>query len=92
MYEIALKIYKNLSQTITSEFDASGSIGKRYYRQDELGTPFCITIDYQTKEDQTVTLRYRDDGRQERLKIYNLKKVLFEKLNLNDSKNSEIII
>ena len=92
LYETALKIYKNLSQTITSEFDSSGSIGKRYYRQDELGTPFCITIDYQTKEDQTVTLRYRDDGRQERLKISNLKKVLFEKLNLNDSKNSEIII
>jgi glycyl-tRNA synthetase len=45
------------------------AIGRRYARQDEAGTPFCITVDGQTREDDTVTLRYRDDMRQERIKV-----------------------
>ena len=47
----------------------SGAIGRRYRRQDEVGTPFCVTVDYQTKEDQTVTLRFRDSMEQVRIKI-----------------------
>ena len=50
-------------------YDETGTIGKRYARQDEVGTPFCITIDYQTLEDNTVTLRNRDTAEQERIKI-----------------------
>ena len=50
-------------------YDETGTIGKRYARQDEVGTPFCITIDYQTLEDKTVTLRNRDTAEQERIKI-----------------------
>lgn len=49
------------------EYDDSGSIGKRYRRQDEIGTPWCITVDYTTKEDQTVTIRHRDSMKQERV-------------------------
>lgn len=55
------------------EFDDNGNIGKRYRRQDEIGTPFCITIDFGTLEDDTVTLRERDTGKQERVKIADLK-------------------
>ncbi len=53
----------------TVEYDESGSIGKRYRRQDEIGTPWCFTVDYQTKEDQSVTVRDRDSMTQERVKI-----------------------
>jgi glycyl-tRNA synthetase len=51
------------------EYDDGGAIGKRYRRQDEIGTPFCLTIDHQSLEDQTVTLRERDSLTQERLPI-----------------------
>ena len=59
-------------------YDEGGSIGKRYARQDEIGTPFCVTIDFDTLGEKpelldTVTLRYRDDGKQERLKISELR-------------------
>ena len=50
-------------------FDASGSIGKRYARQDEIGTPYCITVDYESLRDETVTVRFRNDGKQTRVKI-----------------------
>ncbi len=51
------------------EYDESGSIGKRYRRQDEIGTPFCITVDFDTLEDGAVTIRHRDSMEQERIKI-----------------------
>lgn len=54
---------------IVTTFDDNGNIGKRYRRQDEIGTPFCITIDFDTLEDGTVTLRHRDSGEQERLSV-----------------------
>lgn len=67
-------IGRALTQTLRDadlvvEYDEGGSIGKRYRRQDEIGTPFCFTVDYQTKEDQTVTVRDRDSMSQERVKI-----------------------
>ncbi|HUX38688.1 MAG TPA: His/Gly/Thr/Pro-type tRNA ligase C-terminal domain-containing protein, partial [Rectinemataceae bacterium] len=49
------------------DYDQSGAIGRRYRRQDEIGTPFCVTVDYQTKEDQTVTVRFRDSMEQVRV-------------------------
>lgn len=48
-------------------YDESGSIGRRYARMDEIGTPFCITVDYQTKDDDTVTVRFRDTTEQVRI-------------------------
>ncbi len=53
-------------------FDDNGNIGKRYRRQDEIGTPFCVTIDFQTLEDETVTVRDRDTGEQKRIQIKEL--------------------
>ncbi len=57
-------------------FDDNGNIGKRYRRQDEIGTPFCITIDFDTLEDDTVTVRDRDTGEQKRVAIADLKSAL----------------
>jgi len=66
---LALKIHRDLLEhRIKSFYDEAGSIGKRYRRQDELGTPFCITIDYQSVEDNTVTIRNRDSMDQFRVK------------------------
>jgi len=70
--EKALEVYKMLRPYFTCFYDASDSIGRRYRRQDEIGTPFCITIDYQTLQDNTVTIRERDSMKQERLAIENL--------------------
>jgi glycyl-tRNA synthetase len=55
--------------SVNAFYDEKDAIGRRYARQDEAGTPFCITVDGQTKDDDTVTLRYRDDMRQERIKV-----------------------
>ena len=74
----AREVYALLNRHLTAFYDEGGSIGKRYARQDEAGTPFCLTIDFETlgeKGDElkdTVTLRHRDDGRQERVKISEL--------------------
>jgi glycyl-tRNA synthetase len=67
MPERARKIYEELRRVIPAEFDEGGSIGKRYRRQDEIGTPWGITIDGQTMEDDTVTLRDRDSLEQVRV-------------------------
>ncbi len=68
--EIALQLNRTLlEEGFTSVFDEKGSIGKRYARMDEIGTSFCITIDYDFFDDQTVTIRERDSGKQERLKL-----------------------
>jgi glycyl-tRNA synthetase len=55
-----------------AEYDEGGSIGKRYRRQDEIGTPWCVTVDHQTLEDHTVTVRDRDSLEQERVAIFDL--------------------
>lgn len=65
--EIAKDIQHELKEDFVTDFDQSGTIGKRYRRQDEVGTPFCVTIDYQTKEDDTVTVRFRDSMEQVRV-------------------------
>jgi len=62
------------------DYDDAGSIGKRYRRQDEIGTPFCITYDFDSIEDGCVTVRDRDTMEQERVKIADLKAYLEEKL------------
>ena len=65
--EKARPIYENLAKRFKSFYDESGSIGRRYARMDEIGTPFCITIDHQTLKDNTVTLRERDTSGQKRI-------------------------
>ncbi|MDO4167032.1 MAG: glycine--tRNA ligase [Eubacteriales bacterium] len=70
--EPAMKIYQQLSGTYNCEFDDRGNIGKRYRRQDEIGTPFCITYDFDSEEDGAVTVRDRDTMEQERIKIADL--------------------
>jgi len=67
------EIYDELSKYFMIDIDVSGSIGKRYRRQDEVGTPFCITVDFDTLEDNCVTVRFRDTMEQERIKISELK-------------------
>jgi glycyl-tRNA synthetase len=70
MPEVARKIVDQfLGAGINAKYDAQHSIGKRYARHDEVGTPYCLTVDGQTKNDDTVTIRYRDDRRQERIKV-----------------------
>jgi glycyl-tRNA synthetase len=68
----AVEVFNYLKKRFVCDYDASGSIGKRYSRFDEIGTPFALTIDYQTLEDETITIRYRDDMKQERIKISDL--------------------
>ncbi len=70
MPEVARRIAESFFQEgINSKYDEQHAIGKRYARHDEIGTPYCLTVDAQTLEDETVTIRYRDDRRQERIKI-----------------------
>ena len=76
--EGAEKIYAELSKYYNCEFDDRGNIGKRYRRQDEIGTPFCVTYDFDSVEDGAVTVRDRDTMEQERVKIEDLK-AYFEK-------------
>jgi glycyl-tRNA synthetase len=70
----------DLSKDFACEFDLSGKIGKRYRRQDAIGTPLCVTVDFDTAEDGSVTVRDRDSMEQVRLPISELKSYIAEKL------------
>ena len=74
--EVFVELKKEIRPII---FDDNGNIGKRYRRQDEIGTPFCVTIDFDTLENDTVTVRDRDTGKQERVKISELAEILKNK-------------
>ncbi|MCL2397182.1 MAG: glycine--tRNA ligase [Defluviitaleaceae bacterium] len=78
--EPAQKLFGDLCKNFVCEYDESGSIGKRYRRFDEIGTPFCITVDFETAEDEAVTVRCRDTMEQERVKIADLGQFLADKL------------
>lgn len=78
--EKAGEVYSMLSKSFNVEYDDAGSIGKRYRRQDEIGTPFCITFDFDSLEDNSVTVRDRDTMQQERIAIAELTKYLTEKM------------
>ena len=77
--EGAEKVYAELCRQYNCEFDDRGNIGKRYRRQDEIGTPYCVTYDFESEEDQAVTVRDRDTMEQERVKIADLKAYFEEK-------------
>ncbi len=74
--EIAREIMQSLKLEYNCFYEEKDAIGKRYRRQDALGTPFCITIDHQTLEDKTITIRYRDTMQQERISFEQLKSIL----------------
>ena len=78
--EKAKEVYKKLSKYFMCQYDEAGSIGKRYRRQDEIGTPYCVTIDFDTLEDDTVTLRDRDTMEQIRIKIDDIVPYVQEKI------------
>jgi glycyl-tRNA synthetase len=67
--ELAREVYEDVREAVQAEYDEGGAIGRRYRRQDEIGTPYCVTIDHQTLEDRTATLRDRDSLAQERIPI-----------------------
>jgi glycyl-tRNA synthetase len=72
LVELAKKLYSDLAADYMCEFDDNGNIGKRYRRQDEIGTPFCITVDFESLDDKAVTVRHRDTMKQERVQIKEL--------------------
>ena len=82
LVEKAREVYNMLKPLYMTEFDDSGNIGKRYRRQDEIGTPYCLTIDFDTLADDTVTIRDRDTMKQERIKTDKLSDYLAEKLKI----------
>ena len=76
----AQEVYEKLSKKFMCDYDETGSIGKRYRREDEIGTPYCVTIDFDTLEDESVTIRDRDTMEQVRVKINELEKWIAEKV------------
>ncbi|MBP7400185.1 MAG: glycine--tRNA ligase [Chitinophagales bacterium] len=81
--EKAMEIFNTLKYYHLCQYDEKDSIGKRYRRQDAIGTPYCITVDHQTLEDNTVTIRERDTMQQERISIDEVQKVVSEKVDIN---------
>ncbi|REJ82880.1 MAG: glycine--tRNA ligase [Bacteroidetes bacterium] len=80
--EKAREIMDRLKFDHLCQYEEKDSIGKRYRRQDAIGTPFCITVDHQTLEDQTVTIRYRDSMVQERIEVGSIEKILIDKVDM----------
>jgi glycyl-tRNA synthetase len=82
--EIAREIMDKLKFDFMVTYDEKDAIGRRYRRQDAAGTPFCITVDHQTLSDQTVTLRYRDSMKQDRVGINELSSIISKEVSIND--------
>jgi glycyl-tRNA synthetase len=80
----ARDIYKSLRTSMATQYDDTQSIGRRYRRQDEIGTPYCVTVDFQSLEDNRVTVRERDLMAQIRIPIPELKKTLQAKMDGED--------
>jgi glycyl-tRNA synthetase len=82
--EIAKEIMEELKWDFNVAYDEKDAVGRRYRRQDALGTPFCITVDHQTVEDKTVTIRYRDTMLQERVAIADLKNIIDKEVSVRN--------
>ena len=78
--EPAMKVYEDLRKTFACEYDDAGSIGRRYRRQDEIGTPFCVTVDFDSLEDHAATVRMRDSMEQERIALDKLGGYIAERM------------
>ena len=81
----AREVFDILKIHFSCQYDESGAIGRRYRRQDEIGTPFCVTVDFDTMNDNSVTLRNRDTMEQERVSIDSLAKTIQEQLDDKDN-------
>ena len=82
--EIAKEIIEELKWDFNVAYDEKDAVGRRYRRQDALGTPFCITVDHQTVEDRTVTIRHRDTMKQERVTIADLRKIISDEVSMRN--------
>ncbi|MEO4004055.1 glycine--tRNA ligase [Flavobacterium sp. CAU 1735] len=82
--EIARNIIDDLKWDFNVSYDEKDAVGRRYRRQDALGTPFCITVDHQTLEDQTVTIRHRDSMKQDRVKISELRGIISDEVSMRN--------
>ena len=81
--ELAESIYRQISKDFDCYLEESGgSVGKKYRRQDAIGTPFCITVDFESEETQTVTVRDRDTMQQERVNIKDIHQYLLNKIKI----------
>ena len=78
--EIARELMNDCKESFMCFYEEKDAIGKRYRRMDAIGTPFCVTIDHQTKEDNTVTIRYRDNMLQERIALSDVRQLVLDKL------------
>src|SRR5205823_13037338 len=79
--EIARKVMDDCKQHFRCFYEEKDTIGKRYRRMDAIGTPFCVTVDQQTKEDDTVTIRYRDTMQQERIPANKVRDIVLAEIN-----------
>ena len=84
MPDVARQIIDDLKYDYVVAYDEKDSIGKRYRRQDAIGTPFCVTVDHQTLEVGTVTVRHRDTMQQERVKIESLRQMVDEQVSFRN--------
>ena len=82
--EVANQIIEDLKWDFNVAYDEKDAVGRRYRRQDALGTPFCITVDHQTLEDQTVTIRHRDSMQQDRVKISDLRDIINNEVSMRN--------
>ncbi len=82
--ELAREIMNSLKFEFNCQYDEKDAIGKRYRRNDAIGTPFCVTVDHQSLEDKTVTIRYRDTMKQERVAIADLKNIIGSRVSMNE--------
>ena len=80
--EKAREIISDLKFHFNCQYDEKDSIGKRYRRQDAIGTPYCVTVDHDTLQDNTVTLRFRDTMEQERVNIADLRGIIEDKVSI----------
>ncbi|MEY4098063.1 MAG: hypothetical protein RL170_907, partial [Bacteroidota bacterium] len=79
--ELAKELMDDCKKSFHCFYEEKDAIGKRYRRQDAIGTPFCVTIDHQTKEDGTATIRYRDSMLQERIALSKIKELVLAHIN-----------
>ena len=77
-----MKIFNEMKFVVNCQYDEKDAIGRRYRRQDAIGTPYCITVDFQTLEDNTVTIRDRDTLQQERIKIEDIERIVLQKTDM----------
>jgi len=82
--EVAQSIIDDLKWDFNVAYDEKDAVGRRYRRQDALGTPFCITVDHQTLEDKTVTIRHRDSMKQDRVAIADLRAIINDEVSIRN--------